>query len=206
MLDLTLEIQHQGTEKFVLPLPDAHIEYYPNFFNTALADHYYLNLLKHTPWRQDDIKVFGKVYPQPRLTALYGITEQPYTYSGITMHPQPFQTIHHEIANAISSKTLETFTTVLLNLYRDGNDSNGWHSDDEKELGINPVIASISLGAQRYFHLKHKTDERLRYKLSLAHGSLLLMKGSTQHCWKHQLPKSKKVATPRINLTFRTIF
>lgn len=205
MYDLTSEIQEVNAEKIILPLKDAIIEYYPNFYTPNQADRYFSKLLEHTPWQQDNIKVFGRVYPQPRLTALYGVTDQTYSYSGITMHPIPFEEIHFEIAKAIQSKNTEPFTTVLLNLYRDGNDSNGWHSDDEKELGINPVIASLSLGAKRYFHLKHKKDKELRYKLSLAHGSLLIMKGATQHHWQHQLPKTKKINAPRINLTFRTI-
>jgi alkylated DNA repair dioxygenase AlkB len=93
----------------------------------------------------------------------------------------------------------------LLNLYRDGQDSNGWHADNEKELGVNPVIASVSLGASRYFHLKHNSDKSQRLKLELTHGSLLLMEGATQHFWKHQIAKTAKKVGPRINLTFRKV-
>lgn len=188
-----------------LPLKNAEITYYPNFFSESKAAYYFQKFLKETPWQQDDIKVFGKIYPQPRLTALYGTEGRSYTYSGITMNPKPFTSDLFSILAHIEKAGQEKFNAVLLNLYRNGNDSNGWHSDDEKELGENPVIASVSFGAQRYFHLKNKKDARETYKLSLSHGSLLLMAGATQHYWQHQLPKTKMVQEPRINLTFRKI-
>ncbi|MGG7036933.1 MAG: alpha-ketoglutarate-dependent dioxygenase AlkB family protein [Flavobacterium sp.] len=109
------------------------------------------------------------------------------------------------IKNEIEELTGEHFTTVLLNLYRDGKDSNGWHADDEKELGRNPVIASVSFGAERSFHLQHNLLKDQKLKITLEHGSLLLMKGSTQHFWKHQVPKTSKRVGARINLTFRII-
>ena len=110
-----------------------------------------------------------------------------------------------DIEQKLEAYTNETFTTVLLNLYRDGQDSNGWHADNEKELGVNPVIASVSLGASRFFHLKHNTDKSQKLKLELTHGSLLLMEGTTQHFWKHQIAKTAKAVAPRINLTFRKV-
>jgi alkylated DNA repair dioxygenase AlkB len=192
-------------KKLVLPLQDASIIYFPTLFDDNLAWDYFHRLLKETNWQQDDIKIFGKVYPQPRLTALYGEEGKSYSYSGITMHPDPFTPLLKEIKQAVERISGTTFTTVLLNLYRDGNDSNGWHSDDEKELGINPVIASLSLGVKRKFHLRHRKDKTLRYSIDLEHGSLLLMKGETQHHWHHQLPKSKRIQNPRINLTFRIL-
>jgi alkylated DNA repair dioxygenase AlkB len=109
------------------------------------------------------------------------------------------------IKNEIEEICLENFTTVLLNLYRDGKDSNGWHADNEKELGKNPVIASVSFGAERAFHLQHNSIKDAKQKIILEHGSLLLMKGTTQHFWKHQIPKTKKPIDERINLTFRII-
>ncbi|MCW5520260.1 alpha-ketoglutarate-dependent dioxygenase AlkB [Aureitalea sp. L0-47] len=196
----------EGKEnEIVLPLRDAEVSYFPNFISSEVADQYFEHLLNETDWQQDDIKIFGKVYAQPRLTALYGESGKPYSYSGITMHPKPFPPILSEIKQKVEAVSKVNFTTVLLNLYRDGNDSNGWHSDDEKELGTNPVIASLSLGTKRKFHLRHKTETSLKSSLELEHGSLLLMKGSTQHFWKHQLPKSKRIHDPRINLTFRVI-
>jgi len=195
----------EDSAKITLPLKDAEVIYYPQFISAPYASEAFKKLLDETPWQQDDIKLFGKVYKQPRLTALYGSNDKSYSYSGIRMFPKPFTPLLKEIKERIEAETQTRFTTVLLNLYRDGSDSNGWHSDDEKELGKNPVIASVSLGAKRCFKLKHKGDKKLNYKIFLNHGSLLLMQGSTQHHWLHQLPKSKKVTEPRINLTFRVL-
>ncbi len=194
-----------NNEPLTLPLKEAEVLYYPSFFSSSESLDYFEILQKETIWQQDDIKLFGKIYPQPRLTALYGNNEQSYSYSGIKMFPKPFNKTLREIKLKIEEVCQIEFTTVLLNLYRDGNDSNGWHSDDEKELGDNPFIASVSFGTNRMFHLKHKQDKNLRYKLLLETGSLLIMKGATQHNWQHQLPKSKKIKEPRINLTFRIL-
>ncbi|KAA3619064.1 MAG: alpha-ketoglutarate-dependent dioxygenase AlkB [Flavobacterium sp.] len=188
-----------------LHLKDADVRYYPSLISSELATSYFDKLYEDTIWQQDEIKLFGKVYPQPRLTALYADNRRPYSYSGIIMHPLPFSPLLHEIKRKVEIISEIKFTTVLLNLYRDGNDSNGWHSDDEKELGQDPVIASVSLGAKRRFQLRHKKDKSLRTTIELEHGSLLLMKGPTQNNWQHQLPKSKRIMEPRINLTFRII-
>ncbi len=193
------------TEPIKLPLPEADITYYPGFLNTLQGDYFMRVLLEKTPWQQDDITVFGKTYPQPRLTALYGINKKPYSYSNITMHPLLFTKDLSEIKHLIEKLTNTKFTSCLLNLYRDGKDSNGWHADNEPELGKNPVIASLSLGEERWFHLKHRSNKELKTKLLLQHGSLLIMKGETQHNWLHQIAKTKKQLTPRINLTFRII-
>ena len=188
-----------------LALPDANITYYSSFFSPDESSEYFQILLNEIEWQEDDIKVFGKTYKQPRLTALYGMNNASYRYSGITMFPKPFNSILKEIKTKIEEITEIKFTTVLLNFYRDGSDSNGWHSDDEKELGENPLIASISLGAERTFRLRHKKDKTQKKNLILQHGSLLIMKGETQHHWQHCIPKSKKDIKPRINLTFRVI-
>lgn len=194
------------TDKNSIPLelPDSDIIYFPNFYSEEASQNYFQQLLKETEWRQDNIKLFGKVYAQPRLTALYGNTNKSYSYSGITMHPNRLTTTLKSIKIDVENACSATFTTVLLNLYRNGMDSNGWHSDDEKELGENPIIASLSLGGRRKFQLRHKT-EKLRHSIELKNGSLLLMKGKTQHAWQHQIPKTKKNVDPRINLTFRII-
>jgi len=186
-------------------LPDAEIIYYPHFFDKKEADAIFGELLTEIPWQQDDIKIFGKTHPQPRLTALFGNEGKPYSYSNIKMQPHPWSELLQKIKSHIEIVTSTNFTTVLLNQYRDGKDSNGWHADNEKELGINPVIASVSFGAARTFHLKHNTDKSLKKSIILEHGSLLLMKGTTQHCWKHQIPKTAKPIGSRINLTFRFI-
>lgn len=193
------------SKNVALNLPDSDITYFPRFFNTEEADHYLNRFKTGVLWRQDNIKVFGKEYPQPRLTALYANNDRSYSYSSITMQPSPFTTDLMQVKERIETKAKVSFTSCLLNLYRDGKDSNGWHADDEAALGINPVIASISFGQQRYFHLKHKTIEHLTHKILLEHGSLLLMSGKTQQHWLHQIPKTAKPIGERINLTFRII-
>ena len=163
-------------EHTALPqLPNAEIRYIPDFLPAATANPYFEDLLHQIPWRQDPITVFGKTHPQPRLTSLHAHTLDSYSYSGIVMTPHPMAETLQRIENRIYQFCDASFTTVLLNLYRDGKDSNGWHADDEPELGKNPVIASVSLGAPRFFHLRHNHDPKQRYKLLLEHGSLLLM-------------------------------
>lgn len=191
-------------EKILIPLPDAHIEYYPDFFTPEEARVLFRRLLSEIPWQQDNITVFGKTYPQPRLTALFG-DDKSYSYSGITMRPHPWNQLLTAIKEKVEQACGCTFNSVLINLYRDGKDSNGWHADNEKELGPNPVIASVSFGQERTFQLKHNLLKEQKLNLPLANGSLLLMKGTTQHHWKHQVPKTTKPIKDRINLTFRTI-
>lgn len=186
-------------------LPDSEMSYIPNFLSSDLATRYFEELLNCIPWRQDPITLFGKTHPQPRLTSLHAHTLDPYSYSGIVMRPQPMTETLQQIENKIYEFCDASFTTVLLNMYRNGKDSNGWHADNEPELGKNPVIASVSLGAPRFFHLRHNLDPKQRYKIILEHGSLLLMGGATQHFWKHQVAKTSKKVGPRINLTFRKV-
>lgn len=193
------------SEPINIDIRNASLTYYPIFFNLETSNLYFKTLFETIKWQQDNITFFGKTYKQPRLTALYGNNNKSYSYSNITMQPHLFTKELKVIKAEIEKITQHNFTTCLLNLYRNGNDSNGWHSDDEKELGINPTIASISFGAERVFQLKHKTDKGLKHKLTLKHGSLLIMKGTTQEFWKHQIPKTKKEVKPRINLTFRYI-
>ena len=195
----------KSQEPIKIQLEGADLIYYPSFFSSEAADRYFKYIMCETLWQQDIIKLFGKTHLQPRLTALYGDENSTYSYSGIRMFPKPFSKVLKEIKSKIEAEVHLRFTSVLLNQYRDGSDSNGWHSDDEKELGINPAIASISLGAERVFQLRNKKDKNLKKKITLAHGSLLLMKGTTQHFWQHQIPKTKKDIAPRINLTFRVI-
>jgi len=193
------------SEPIVLNLPDAEIIYYPHFFDKKEADAIFAQLTNDIPWQQDDIRVFGKIHPQPRLTALFGNEGKSYSYSNIKMQPHPWTLLLQKIKSYVESVSDTNFTTVLLNQYRDGKDSNGWHSDNEKELGTNPIIASISFGAERVFQLKHNSILGLKQNILLEHGSLLVMKGTTQHFWKHQIPKTAKPIGSRINLTFRVI-
>ena len=188
-----------------LNLPDSTLLYYPNFYSAEKADELFNELLDGINWKEEQIKVFGKLHWQPRLTAFYANNTNTYSYSSLKMKPNPFFSTLKKIKEDVEKIADANFTSCLANLYRDGKDSNGWHADDEKELGKNPIIASVSLGADRFFKFRHKKDAQLQHKLLLEHGSLLIMKDETQHFWKHQLPKTQKQVEKRINLTFRII-
>lgn len=188
-----------------LQLPDCDIRYCPEFIPEKQADMLFRELRTAVAWQQDLITIFGKTYLQPRLTALYGDNGKTYSYSGITMQPTSFSPTLMALRKKVELLAGASFNTCLLNLYRDGKDSNGWHSDDEKELGTNPPIASVSLGQVRHFRLRHREDKSLKHKLSLGNGSLLLMLGPTQHYWQHQIAKSSLNLSERINLTFRRL-
>lgn len=194
-----------SSEPITLHLPDAEIIYYPHFFKKNEANFLFEQLKNEIPWQMDTIRVFGKEYSQPRLTALFGNEGKTYSYSNIKMPPHPWIPVLQKIKLKVEQISGTNFTAVLLNLYRDGKDSNGWHSDNEKELGVYPIIASLSFGAERAFQLKHNSILNLKQNILLENGSLLLMKGTTQHFWKHQIPKTSKKIGPRINLTFRVI-
>lgn len=157
-------------------------------------------------WRQDELTMYGKKVTIPRLHAWYGdsATQTQYGYSGLMLEPLPWIPTLLKIKHDVEYKLGMHFNSVLVNLYRDGNDTVGWHSDDEIELGINPTIASLSLGQTRNFSLKHKLLNK-KLSLELKTGSLLVMSGETQACWQHSLPRTKQAKLPRINLTFRQI-
>jgi alkylated DNA repair dioxygenase AlkB len=183
---------------------NAIIKFNPNFLSKQEADFYFQELLTSIPWKENEVFLFGKRYKTPRLEAFHAIEEKSYTYSGNKLLANHFTKELHELKTRIEVITNTKFNCVLVNLYRDGNDSNGWHADNEKELGRNPAIASLSLGVTRRFDLKHiENQEKISFELN--HGSLLFMEGETQHFWKHQIAKSKKIHEPRINLTFRWI-
>ena len=178
--------------------------YIPNFYKKEIADKYLQRLISDIKWKQESMKMYGKEIPFPRLTSWYGDNDKPYSFSGIKLQPNPWSPGLLKIKSDIEPKAEVSFNSVLLNRYRDGSDSISWHTDAEKELGTNPVIASVNFGAERKFQLKHKeTNERI--DILLKHGSLLIMQGELQHFWKHQIPKSKKVNQERVNLTFRVI-
>jgi alkylated DNA repair dioxygenase AlkB len=192
------EIQSYG-------MKDASLTFDSIFMDKKQADYYYEHLLAQVRWEQYHIKMFGKTLPQPRLTAWYGENDAAYSYSGIQLMPLPFTAELLSLKNSIEAYTKQEFNSVLLNLYRNQQDSMGWHSDDEKELGDFPFIASLSLGSSRIFQLKHKVDKLLKGKIELSHGSLLCMGGPMQSFWQHAVPKSNIPCGPRINLTFRQI-
>ncbi len=190
-----------------LALPDAEVTLYEGFFPATESDRLFAELLATTHWEQSHLKIYGKEIAEPRLTAWYGDAGKSYTYSGITRHPLPWTPALLQIKERVEVVAQTSFNSVLLNRYRDGRDSIGWHQDNEPELGQNPVIASVSFGATRRFQLRHKRRKDVpRVDLNLTHGSLLIMRGPTQHCWVHQLPKTAQPAGQRINLTFRVIF
>ena len=189
-----------------IAMPDADVSILHGIEMPLAYDAIMQKLHEQTKWRQESVNVWGKLHEQPRLVALYADEGKRYDYSGITLHPLPWTDLLREIRRRIEDCTDETFNAVFLNLYRDHNDSMGFHSDDEKELGKNPVIASLTFGATRVFRLKHKFNKELPpVKVPLDAGTVLLMKGQTQHFWKHGINKQSEPCGPRINLTFRTL-
>ena len=183
---------------------DGEVLFYPDFFSKTDSDRLLKSLTENIKWQQDQIRFFGKMIDVPRLTAWYGENDKPYAYSGILMNPHPWNSDLLEIKSKIEEIAKVDFSSVLLNLYRDGKDSVSWHCDNEKELGQNPVIGSVSFGATRTFKLRHLQDKIVE-KLELTNGSYVLMKGETQHKWEHEIPKTTRKLSPRINLTFRVI-
>jgi alkylated DNA repair dioxygenase AlkB len=189
-----------------LELPDADVRLQHGVFSAREADDYFARLMVETPWRQDKIAFYGKVFDLPRLQQWYGDEGLSYVWSGIVMNPLPWSPTLLEVKARAEAIAGETFNTVLLNRYRDGNDTVAWHTDDEKELGDEPVIGSVSFGAERDFVLRHSSRKELDdVTLKLTHGSVLVMAGPTQRCWKHSVPRRKRVTDERINLTFRRI-
>ena len=188
-------------------LPDAEIEYFPSVFAVPRANCLLESLLDKVQWVQNKIRFYGKENPVPRLEAWYGDEGKSYAYSGIRMDPNPWIDELLDIKKAIEPIAGTRFNSVLINYYRDGQDRVAWHSDDEKELGQTPVIGSVSLGAERKFKLRHKNYRKNGHQseIMLAHGSLLMMKGPTQHFWKHEIPRTARTTGKRINLTFRVI-
>jgi len=188
-------------------LPDAELHYRPQFFPKPTADRLLQELMEKIEWTQNKIRFYGKESLVPRLEAWYGDHGKSYAYSGIQMNPKPWTKELVEIKEAIEKEASVPFNSVLINYYRDGKDRVAWHSDDEKELGQNPIIGSVSLGAERKFKLRHKKykENGLKTEVMLQHGSFLLMKGPTQHHWMHEIPRTAKPIGPRINLTFRII-
>lgn len=227
--DESYVMQHElATHSSRLFMPHGELHFLPSFLNASEADNYlaYLidnqdfsfdakidwrnidpNLLqwKNIVWKHEAIRMFGKMVMQPRFTAWYGDEGKSYTYSGLKMNPLPWNDGLFQLKTKIEELVQSSFNSVLLNFYRDGNDHMGWHSDNEPELGKNPIIASLNLGASRRFLFRRNSNHTEKVEVSLNHGSLLLMKGQTQHFWQHSLPKQAKSNSIRINLTFRTI-
>jgi alkylated DNA repair dioxygenase AlkB len=188
----------------ILP-KDGDVYFFPQLFPVEESDVYFNALQQEIAWRQEPITIYGCTVMQPRLTAWYGDPDKVYSYSGITMQPHAWTATLLKIKQRIETVSPVIFNSALLNLYRDQHDSMGWHRDNEKELGINPVIGSVSFGATRIFQFRYYTDKRLKQSLELTHGSFLLMQGKTQHAWEHSLPKRAGIMGTRINITFRVV-
>ena len=188
----------------ILPF-DGEVFLYDSLFGRKETSELFYKLKNTIEWKQEGMKMYGKEILFPRLTAWYGDENAKYKYSGIVNLPLPCTQELHFIKRKAEEISQVKFNSVLLNYYRNGNDSMGWHSDDEKELGINPVIASVTFGVSRKFQFKHRIIKKSIQNIVLTNGSLLLMQGTTQHNWLHQVPKSKTIIGERINLTFRKI-
>lgn len=205
LLSQKLRLSTITWEYFInLSLPNAQISYFPNVISYGESLSLSEKLINELEWRQDIINMYGKQMLIPRLQAWYGDSCTKYQYSGIELNPLPWTSELLALRAIAEEKSNTLFNSVLANCYRNQQDSVAWHSDDEKELGYCPTIASISLGAERVFHLKHKISGEL-FKLPLQSGSLLIMSGETQHYWQHAVLKSRKESKSRINLTFRKI-
>ena len=188
-----------------LRLPDAEVDFYPDFFQQQ-QQRCFDQLRDELQWTQDEITMFGKPVLIPRLNAWYGDSDAHYRYSGLQLTPIPWTSALLEVKQHIEKFLHCQFNSVLANYYRDGKDSMGWHSDDERELGERPLIASLNLGGTRRFSLRHRYNKQLPVThIQLEGGSLLVMQGDTQRNWHHRVAKTAKPVAPRINLTFRTI-
>jgi alkylated DNA repair dioxygenase AlkB len=193
---------HGSLQHFVLP--DAELLFWPKWISPEQAERCYQQLAQQLNWQQPAIKIFGKAVLIPRQQVWMGDPHCSYKYSGVLFEPEPWHPLVWQLTDRVNQLYQTRFNSVLLNWYADGQQHMGWHSDDEPELGNNPQIASLSLGQQRFFDLKHK-NLGTQLKLGLGHGSLLLMTGQCQQYWQHRVPKMAAATEGRINLTFREI-
>jgi alkylated DNA repair dioxygenase AlkB len=196
--------EYENLEPIRVVATDGFADYYPNFLAPAARAALLQELLRLDSFQQNEIVLFGKKIKVPRLEAYYALNGEQYGYSGQQLKAEKFPTFLDELRLEVQKRTGNKYNALLINYYRDGQDSNGWHADNEKTLGPNPSIASISLGAERTFELKHLSKGQKK-SILLAHGSLLHMHGPLQHHYKHQLPKKRALTEARLNLTFRWI-
>ncbi len=194
------------TEPLDIKIPDGKITFYEGFFNLEESKDFLSAFIKTIEWSQDEVVVYGKKHKIPRLNAWYGDKGKVMKYSGLVLEPKSWTKELLKIKQKVEQSTGFEFNSCLLNYYRNGKDGMGWHQDNEKELGINPTIASLTFGQSRPFQLKHISKPELKkVDITLSNGSLLIMEGETQHHWKHQIPKTTRSIAERINLTFRKI-
>jgi alkylated DNA repair dioxygenase AlkB len=203
--DRSPPIRDNPTMLTPLPLEGADLLYDATFLAPAEAAAAFVALRHATPWEIHVIRLFGKPVDSPRLSAWIGDAGVAYRYSGTRFEPHPWPPALAALRDRVAAAAGTRFNSVLANLYRDGRDCMGWHSDDERELGTRPVIASLSLGAERRFRLRHRQHPQHALDLELAPGSLLLMRGDTQRHHRHALPRTAKPVGERINLTFRHV-
>jgi alkylated DNA repair dioxygenase AlkB len=183
---------------------DGELYYYPAFYSTNEAGPLFSTLLEQIDWRQERLLIYGRWLDVPRLMAWYGDVGCQYRYSGVDHQPLPWLPLLSQLKRDVEKHCQQPFNSMMANLYRHGRDSMGCHADDEKELGKNPLIASLSFGETRLLRFRHKQSGQKR-DIELKNGDLLVMAGSIQHYWRHELPKTRKVKKARINLTFRNI-
>ncbi len=183
---------------------EGRLDLIDNFYPPAHAAELFATLLAELDWREESITVYGRRVAVPRLVCWYGDRGAVYTYSGVRHEPLPWTATLQDVRAAVQVRTGWAFNSVLGNLYRDGNDAMGWHADKERELGAEPRIAALSLGATRVFKLRHNKRREV-ISVPLEASGLLLMSGRLQHCWRHAVPKTRRRVGPRINLTFRCI-
>ena len=198
-----IELFSSGSEvKKVFDIPDSELMLIDNFFNKNESDYYYETLLHQTKWREYEMEIFDKMVTVPRMIAWYADKEN----EGFFSNNAEWTPELLKIRNRVERETNLNFNAVLLNLYRNGNDGVGWHSDKEHNTGKNPIIASVTFGETRMFRLRHKYRKEIpQVEIPLHHGSFLLMAGTTNTYWQHQVPKTARDVLPRINLTFRRI-
>ena len=186
-------------------LEHAELRLLTDWCDAASVGAWFGELVERTPWEQPSVHLHGRDYPVPRLVAWYGDPEASYRYSGLVHEPLPWTPLLAQIRERVQATVGQRLNGVLLNYYRDGQDSMGWHSDDEPELGRNPLVASLNLGGTRRFDLRRKGRNAIEHSLELTSGSLLVMAGATQHYWQHQVAKTRRPVAPRLNLTFRLV-
>jgi alkylated DNA repair dioxygenase AlkB len=196
--------EFENSDQIQLIATDGNVDFYPQFLTERESQDLFERICSAEKLDQNEIVLFGKRIKVPRLEAYYALNGESYGYSGQELAVNRFPSYLNELRLRVEQKTGQAYNALLVNYYRDGQDSNGWHADNEKSLGKNPSIASLSLGAERNFELRHLASKK-KIKLTLTHGSLLHMHGTLQHHWKHQLPKVKDLRAARINLTFRLI-
>jgi Alkylated DNA repair protein len=194
-----------AAEPEIISLQGAELRFWPDFLESDIAANALENIRQQTPWVQSHIRIAGRVIPIPRLNAWYGDVGADYSYSGVALETLPWTSALAALKSIVEAATQHNFNSALVNLYRDNRDSVDWHADDEPELGLQPIVASLSLGESRTFELRRKDNHREKFKLVLPHGSLLLMAGNTQRQWQHRVAKEKPLCGERVNITFRKV-